>query len=217
MQINPTFSFVTGATGGDVIAFETAVDSVISLFESTFTNANVTLNIDFAYGEQYAGNSGPVIQFQPMSASPTGRFLLGSNEAWFTSYSYSELQAALPSQTNLYQTPAYATLPATSPFGSDTLWLTNANAKALGLGTAGSPVGYDGVIGIVSTEELQTAGYGADWTTNTPSSGAVFYMIGVIEHELSEVMGRTSIDGQSSIGGGPGFTLMDLFRYAAPN
>jgi hypothetical protein len=53
MQINPTFSFISGATQSDITQFENAVNSVISYFDSVFTNVNVTLKIDFAYGEKY--------------------------------------------------------------------------------------------------------------------------------------------------------------------
>src|SRR5580658_8714048 len=58
MQITPTFSFAAGATQADVTQFEGAVGKVINFYETNFSNANVTLNVDFAYGEQYSSASG---------------------------------------------------------------------------------------------------------------------------------------------------------------
>ena len=77
-----------------------------------------------------------------------------------------------------------------------------------------------GVIGEISNEELAAGGYTADWTKSAPSNSKQYYMIGSIEHELSEVMGRVSYDGTS--GGAtdsngnpiPGYTIMDLFRFS---
>jgi hypothetical protein len=41
-------------------------------------------------------------------------------------------------------------------------------------------------------------------------------MIGSIEHELTEVMGRFARDGTTVGNSPPLYTIMDLFRYAAP-
>ena len=94
-------------------------------------------------------------------------------------------------------------------------------AEELALGITPTVPGYvgtyDGVIGIISEEELAGGGNTADWTKSQPVADQ-FYMIGAIEHELTEVMGRFAFDGTSPFGAGVGpvYTIMDLFRYAAP-
>ena len=104
--------------------------------------------------------------------------------------------------------------PPSPPFG---LWVSSAEQKALGLAASGSMLaGFDGVVGIVSNEELAAGGYTADWTSAAPANSSQFYMLGTIEHETSEVMGRTSVDGTDQIGSVPGYTIMDLFRYSSP-
>jgi hypothetical protein len=215
MQINPTFAFASGATQGDISEFESAVDAVINVFDSTFSS-NVTLNVDFAYGESFRSTSdnNSTINYVAMpNANPNGMFTLGTNTAFLDPTSYSTLLDSLQAKNNGLQQAAYSTLPPTSPFGGDTLVLSTAQRKALGLAPSGSFAGDDGVIGIISNEELQAGGLGADWTQASPGSSQ-FYMIGIIEHELSEVMGRFSYDGLDVSGYGPAYSLMDLFRYS---
>jgi hypothetical protein len=78
MYVNASFDFAAGATQTDISQFDIA----INYFESVFTNLNVTLNVKFAYGEQYAGNpGGSLITYTPMaSATSTSTFLLGTNQ-----------------------------------------------------------------------------------------------------------------------------------------
>jgi autotransporter passenger strand-loop-strand repeat protein len=189
-------------------SFVNAVNYVVNFYEQTFNNVNVTLNIDYLYGEQYdsATSSQNNIQFQQMpNATPSGA-LLGNNQPQWNPEPYSQVVSKLPSDG----------LPKNSPFGNDTLLLTSAQQQALGFsvppdnGLNGTDI--DGVVGIVSNAELQAGGWTSDWTTAAPTNANQFYMIGTIEHETSEVMGRDSFDGTNS-----DYTIMDLFRYALPN
>jgi hypothetical protein len=192
MQIIPSFSFVSGSTQTDINQFENAVNLVINYYDTVFTNVNVTLNINFAYGEEYDPNnsSTTAIRYKPMSIA-AGE--LGSSTTPLQAASYSTLLSLLQTKHDGLQSSAYATLPAASnnPFASDTLVLTTAQAKGFGVTATNSIVGYDGVIGIISNEELQAGGFSADWTKAAPSNGNQFYMVGTIEHELSEVMGES--------------------------
>jgi hypothetical protein len=219
MQINPTFTFISGATQSDITQFESAVNTVIAYFDSVFTNVNVTLNIAFAYGEKYLSNTASTVSYQPMAnASPTGSFALGNSQTWYESKSYSTALSQLQTKTDTMQPTAYATLPTaqSNPFANDTLWLSTAQEKALGFTPGSSLAGFDGVVGIISNEELQAGGYTADWTKAAPANGNQYYMIGTIEHEISEVMGRVAMDGTNAINNTPSYTLMDMFRYSAP-
>src|SRR5581483_12455964 len=77
----------------------------------------------------------------------------------------------------------------------------SAEAKALGLTGASSTL--DGSVGISSNVAW-------DYTTATPAANQE-YLIGVLEHEITEVMGRVSNVGQSGE-----YSVMDLYRYSAP-
>src|SRR5262249_13096682 len=153
MQINPTFAFVSGATASDVAQYENAVNTVIAYFDSIFTNVNVTLNVEFAYGESYLSNTASSVLLQPML--PNGP--LGISETEYQSFPYSTVLSQLQGNANELQASAYVTLPTVqaNPFAADTLWLSVAQEKALGFTPTASIAGYDGVIGIISNEELQ--------------------------------------------------------------
>jgi hypothetical protein len=145
----------------------------------------------------------------------TGAFALGKSQTAIQPFSYSTVLSALQGNANELQASAYATLPTAqgNPFAADTLLLSTAQAKALGFTPTPTALiaGYDGVIGIISNEELQAGGLSADWTKSAPASANQYYMIGIIEHELTEVMGRYALDGINA-----SYLLMDLFRYFAP-
>jgi hypothetical protein len=219
MLINATFAFASDATQADQNQFKTAVNAVIAKFESMFTNTNVTLNVTFAYGEEYQSNTSSSITYQRMAnATATGSFELGHSQTAYQPEAYSTLLTQLQSKNSGIQHAAYATLPSAqnNPFSNDTLWLSTAQEKALGITASYSLAGFDGVVGIISNEELQAGGYTGDWTTAAPTNGNQFYMMGVIEHELSEVMGRDAMDGTNAINNAPSYSLMDMSRYSAP-
>jgi hypothetical protein len=73
--------------------------------------------------------------------------------------------------------------------------MSSSEQKALGLTPTTYRSGFDGVIGIINNEQLAAGGYTGDWTNAAPANNNQYYMLGVIEHELSEVMGRFSLDG----------------------
>jgi hypothetical protein len=196
-------------------AYENAVNYVISFYDQAFTN-NITLNIDYAYGETYSGDQNGNVQLKLLpNATANGSFELGTSETSYNSFNYTTVVAQLKNdEQTTNQVNAYATLPQTSPY-SGTLWIANAQQKALGLaGGGGTLAGFDGVIGTISDTELAAGGYSADWTTVAPASGKQYYMLGSIEHETSEFMGRISWDGTDAINNAPSYTIMDLFRYS---
>jgi hypothetical protein len=187
-------------------AFDTAVNYVVAQYDALFT-ANVTVYINVDYG---------IIDSTNQTVAPLGR----SNYN-LDSFSYSTVRQAL---INMGAAGAN-TLPATSPFLNATLWLSTAQEKALGLLAAnfrpGSTAFYpnqDGYVGIASNQTL-TAQLNDTWSfspTATPAANQ-FYIVGALEHEFSEVLGRFSLDGTNAINNTPSYTIMDLFRYASPN
>jgi hypothetical protein len=140
-----------------------------------------------------------------VQAGTTG---LGESETELTGiYNYSDIKNALVSAaTTPLDATAVANLPATDPTGGSNFWVPTAEAKALGLGISAGQ--NDGTFIFNSTESY----------TFDPSHRAVagdFDFIGVAEHELTELMGRTSGLG-ASINSAPSYLPYDLFRYTAP-
>ena len=184
--INVTYdSSVAAAPAG----FKTAVAAAVSYLESEFTNAT-TLNLTIGYGSVNG------------SALPSGD--LGANQTSYDVVSYATLQAALAANgTQPDQVAALAGLPATSPMGTANFIIANAEAKALGLsvGIAGVNDGYVGL----------SSAYAMSFDPANRAVAGSYDAIGVLEHEITEVMGRTS-----SLGTYAGmYEPLDLFRYTS--
>ena len=165
-------------------AFVTDVNYVASVLDSLF-NSTATINIAVGWGEiaGHALASGDLSQSQVNT---------------YASEPYAAVQAALAAEN----APGAATLPAASPLSGDLL-MGSAQAKALGLIGASSTI--DGYIGLNSGV---TYGYGVGVA---PAAGQ-YYLIGALEHEITEVMGRFSLIADQPTD----YTVMDLFRYSAP-
>ncbi len=163
--------------------FVTAVNYVVNYFDNLFTN-NVTINMSLGYGE-VAGSQMPA---GAVGASlPTAYLPISYNTAIAT------LQAE--------GAPGASLLPTTSPL-SGTMYVPAAEAKAIGLTYNGA---IDGYVGISSAYQYSYS------STAAPAAGQ-FDFIGVLEHEITELMGRTSFGNLA-----PNFySEMDLFRYSAP-
>ena len=189
MQINVTFD---QPLSGLPTGFVSAIDYVVNYLDQAFSNP-VVINVDVGYGE-IAGQS-------------LGSGALGESEAYIDPVNYSTAVSALKNnEPSASQKSAYSTLPANSPVGGGTLWLTTAQEKSLGFLAANDP-SVDGYVGFSSSYPFY---YGSSGQP-APSQ---FYFIGVALHEFTEVMGRASYLGDS-IAGTTSYSLMDLFRYSA--
>lgn len=173
--------------------FMAGVIAAARSFEADFSNA-VTLNIDVGYGE--------------IAGTAMGGGALGESESYLQSVSYTALVAALKSRPNdPAAAAAAASLPAMAPVGGY-LWVTTAQAKALGLAAANG-TGLDGYIGFSST-------YGFTYNNANGVASGTYDFNGIAAHELSEVMGRILLTG-TTIGSYRGSnTLLDLMHYSAP-
>jgi hypothetical protein len=159
------------------------------IFDNTFTNP-VTVNIDVGYGDLGTGALGESLTYID------------------DSYSYAQALAALKAnQASPTQQAAYSTLPASSPLAGGTLWMATAEEKALGLPIANAPP-VDGYVGFSSV-------YPFSYGINAQPGAGQYYFVGVVEHEITEVMGRDSWLGDG-LGGTTSYGVMDLFRYSAP-
>jgi hypothetical protein len=218
MQINASFDFAADTPQAERNNFVNAVNTVVGYFDTLFSN-NATINIKFALGEDYLSSDATTITYERMANINAPGSLLGSSVTRYEVKDYTAVRNVLLTKTDTNQPAAYATIPINSPFGTEKLVVSTAQQKALGITptVAGFAGAYDGVIGIISEEELAPGGNTADWTKSQPAAGQ-YYMIGTIEHELTEVMGRFAFDGTSPFGAGVGpvYTIMDLFRYSSP-
>jgi hypothetical protein len=173
-------------------SFKTVVNSVVQFFENHF-DVPLTITIGVGYGE---------VDGQPLSSAALGQSLY-----YLDSFSYTQIRAALALRaTTTDDLTALASLPAVSP-ANGTFWLSQAEAKALGL-LAGSS-GLDGYIGFAASSKFTyNPGHGA------PAAGR-YDFFGAVAHEISEVMGRFLLVGKT-VGSTPsGYSLLDLFHYSA--
>jgi len=187
MNLNITYD--TETLNSAPSAFFSTLNYVASLFDSTFTN-NTTVNIEIGYGHFPYDNS----------VAPALGESAQNNLTWGN---YSQVRQAL---VNL-GAPGANTLPSSSPLGGG-LVIDSAEEKALGL--IGASNTLDGWVGIASDAMLQQQANGS-WSysvTATPGSSQ-FYLVGVLEHEISEILGRSSyLNARGEYG------IMDLYRYA---
>ena len=119
-------------------------------------------------------------------------------------YNYLAVQTALSSHD------AGVIIPITNTTTSNNFFVTNAEAKALGL-ISGSSTGIDGYIGIGKSSSIN---FSAEFTGTI---GATQYDgVGIAAHELSEVMGRIGMEGGTLGTTHNVYTPLDLFRYTSP-
>ena len=170
-----------------------AITDAIQFFESHISNA-ITINIDFGFGE---------VEGMALGGNALGE----SSSVYGSTVSYHTLLHALQNHaTTANDIAAVGTLPANSPVGNSPFAVPDAEAKALGLMAANS-AGIDGYVGLSSTAAFT-------YDPNNPAVSGEFNAISVLEHEISEVMGRTESLGTYT--GANFYSPLDLFRYSAP-
>jgi len=134
-----------------------------------------------------------------------GAGALGQSMYSLASYTYSTLRSALVADsTTANDAAAVATLPSTNPTGNGTMWLSTAQAKALGL-TSGSFT--DGSVGFSS-------GVAWDYNNSDGVTAGSYDLFGTVMHEISEVLGRATYDGVS-FNGTFAYNPLDLFHYSS--
>ena len=204
--VAPTPTTVTTAGSSLAIRFtwDTSVASAPASFmagfvaaaqaiETNFTNA-VTIDIAIGYGE--------------IGGTSMGAGALGESESFLQYVSYASLLSALKSHNSDTTTAAViASLPATAPINGY-IWVTTAQAKALGLAAANG-TGLDGYIGLSSA-------YPFTYNNSNGVAAGTYDFSGVVAHELTEVMGRLMLTGGSIGPYSNSYSLLDLLHYSAP-
>ena len=172
--------------------FRSAVGAAASYLEAAIASP-VSININVGWGE-VGGTS-----LEPGA--------LGQSSYSGDYYSYDAVKAALAAGvTSADDTAALATLPASDPTGGGSFFVSSAQAKALGLATGASSAS-DGSVGLASD-------VACTFDPTHRSVPGAYDAIGALEHEMTEVMGRSGSLGMWS--GSGVYTPLDLFRYAAP-
>jgi hypothetical protein len=162
-------------------AFKTDVMDAVRYFESIFTNPiTVGLTVDYS---NLAGAIGE------------------SQESQISGHTYAQVKAALAATAATPDAIAAAkSLPTADPTNGSTIFIPGYQAEALGLAPTNSYAG----------EVLFSTGYAFDYTNNGTVPAGQFDFMGIVYHELTEVMGR-QLDLCPSF-----FFPMDFFHYTAP-
>ena len=175
--------------------FTTDVVAAAQYFESMITTTAV-VNLNVGYNE--------------VGGSALGSGALGESQSNLTSIGYAALVSDLTAHSSSNATDAafLASLPATAPVGGN-IWLTTAQAKALGVMSA-TNTAVDASVGFgVSTNFT----FGDTNTSGTVAAGT-YDFFATATHELSETMGRILLVGQS-INSAAAYTTLDLAHYSA--
>jgi hypothetical protein len=190
MQINVSFDQdVSTLPAG----FTAAVQAAVQFLENTFTNP-ITFNLHVGYGER--------------DGQALGANSLGESVYNLHSFSYAQIQTALTNNAqSADQKTAVASLPASDPVtGSHTWWVTDVEAKALGLLSNSTTV--DAWVGFADTNHFTF-----DYNRSDGITAGQYDFFGTVLHEITEVMGRELGVGQQLINGTNTYYPLDLFHY----
>jgi hypothetical protein len=183
-------------------SYQQAITTAINFFETTITT-NITVNLAFDWSSLGAG--GPV----------------ADSFSSYLGYTYSRVYQAIQNvdgslAASSVQRAAADTLKANFPVDptkGGQFWITTADARALGLNT--SLAATDSTITLNSSDSFT-------WSQSGGIAAGTYDAVGVIEHEISEALGRTAFLGQSETNlingsGGklPTYNILDMFHYAA--
>ena len=184
---------------GVPVAAQTAFNSVISIYDSLFSNP-VTVSIDVQFGTTGLGGSSTLVA--PISYS-----------RWTAAMGVDS--AANPG--NQFLSDGLASLPANDPLvadnGSGNVTVTAANLKALGFSLTyppSDPNGYDSILTFTNTPNM--------FEYNGVATASRYDFMNVAEHELDEALGigsaLTFLGNNVAIPAGTNFYAEDYFRYS---
>lgn len=178
-------SSVAGAPSGFTSAVATAADSLVTDFT---TAAKTVLHVDVGWGE---------VGGQSMAANALGE---SESAGYLTSYATVANDLARHGES----------LNASNEPTSGQFFVDSAEAKAFGM-ISGTSSAVDGYVGFSTL-----AGTGDSWQfAATGTASNQFNFESVVQHELTEVMGRTAMEGTTVYNGAKTYTPLDLFDYSA--
>ena len=191
--INPSYdSTVTSLSSGSITfsQVKSAFEYAAGQFASTYTD-DITINITVAASSAIAGVG-------------------NSGDRFGGPYTYSQIKGFLSAdQRSAADAAAVNSLGVADPTNGGSFWLTRPQSKALGQ-LLGTSVVNDG------TFTFNTS-YGYTFDPAHCAVANEIDFIGIAEHEISEIMGRTAGLSGLTLGGNPAYLVNDLFRYTAPS
>ncbi len=210
--INPIYDgSITNLPAATATAVEGAFSTACQYFQNTFSDP-ITINIDV-----YLGANGPFTS-NPSGAASWGNYMAG--------YSYGTVFSALTNDAKSaadFQSIGSGTVPGANPSPLSQYMLPTAEAKALNVGFS-----YANSF-MTNFPGLNFTGFGATnnidgWISFDSNTNSWFYnpssplankadFVGTAEHEISEVLGRTTQINQTNFF--PYTLPYDLFRYTA--
>jgi hypothetical protein len=181
-------------------------------YDSSVTNIGTLAQVQAAFGAAaqtiqnlYTNSSTVNVTVYSANAGPFGDIDLGESMfSYYTGFNYADVTNALfLARTTGADSNSVASLPATDPTGGGQTWgIPSPEAKALSIsGVNPNDPTQDGSVGFATNVNY----------TFDPNNRAVagkFDFIGVAEHELTEIMGRSTL-----IPNGSGYFPYDLFRF----
>lgn len=190
LVINPTFdSTFNSSFGTNAAAAQAAWIAAANTFTSNFSDP-ITVNITVK--------------------AVSGTSVFGQSSYFLNSFTYTNLRNAVvadaKSASDATAIGAGGSMVTSDPApGTHGWWVNFAQQKALGL-RAGNNTAEDGIT---------TFGAGNNFTFSGPIAAGTYDFKAVAAHEISEVLGRNGLSG-GTIGGNPGYTLIDNFSYTGP-
>ena len=175
----------SGVTPAEQAGFTYAAQQIETLFTNDIT-VNITVQPDTTLA--LAGSQSYIGY---VSNTPTD-----------PNYSYATISSAINANGGPVLLPAIDPAPSGSVIA-----VTTAEAKAIGLYPANDP-GTDGIFGFNPNQAYT-------FDPNNQSVSGQYSFIGLAEHEISEILGRITVLGQSFGNGQTFITPMDLYRYTA--
>lgn len=176
--------------------YKTAVQAAVDFIDHLIANP-ISVPIVFSYG---------TIQGQALDKNALGESETNGNVESYGSL-VSLLTAAAASTADR---EALAALPATDPTNGGGFWVSDTLANVFGLGSEpGFTDPEDGFVGLSSQ-------FSFTYDPNNRAVAGEFDAIGVLEHEITEVLGRIDYQGQGSFNGQKLYAPLDLLHYSGP-
>ena len=179
--------------------------SITPIFDSSVTSATNAAQIEAAFNyaaQQYENLFSNPISFTIEVDAVAGTGTFGESQDEFNNvYTYSQVRTALMNDPTFN---AITSLPSTDPTGGGTFLIADPEAMALGFSV---PTGTNGIF-------YFGLGNNFNYSTTNRAIPGKFDFVGVAEHEISEIMGRSELLGVN-LTGSADYEPYDMFRFTS--
>ena len=185
----------SASTNAAPAGFQQAVQAAVNYLDNLIADP-ITVKIVFSYGE---------LQNQAFGPNTLGE---SQGNGYFVSYAQM-VQALAATASSADDITSVLSLPS-DPTAGTQIFLSDAQAKALGFGS--NPHFIDPEDGFVAL----TNSYKLTYDPNNRAVSGAYDAVGILEHEITEVLGRTGGLGRETFNNTAFYTPLDMFRYSAP-